>query len=526
MEKTATQLTHNTTTALKNTSNQSLRVVTPSEYRIDIDAISPDTKMKADFKNSTYDAIVIGTGIGGSTFAYALAQRGLNVAVIERGDFLKRNDRSTDPLHMFYFRRPVVGGQTKAFGAAMYRLRESDFTAVEMENGVSPAWPISYADLEPYYCDAEKLFRVHGSSVNDSTEPPRSAPWPHPPIPHQGPAQELVEKISAKSKTAVSYIPRAIDYDPDNQGGCVLCQHCDAYYCPRDAKMDAEIAALRPALKTGKVTLHTSTECIRILTSSDGKKVAGVLVRQNGIEATFLSGIVASSGGLLETPLLFWRSRTDKHSNGLANASGALGRYWATHTQSWVFPISLGVQRKPFHQKTFAINAFYESAPGFPHPLGVIQAAGNIEPIEMSRRYRYFVDFFLKHSFQTFIMTEALPSKNSGFALTDAGATKIGDPIKNERTFAELGRRAIEIFRSAGYRVISPSEEQNYHSVGTARMGIDPAESVVNAQCRAHDIEGLYVVDSSVLPTSGALNSGLTIAAVALYAAARVDLNR
>lgn len=477
--------------------------------------------MKPELKDSTYDAVIVGTGIGGSTFAYGLARRGLNVAVIERGDYLKRNDGSLDPLNVFYFEgRPVVGGQTKAFGAAMYRLREMDFRATQMENGVSPAWPISYADLEPYYGEAEKLFRVHGSSVNDATEPSRSVPWPHPPIPHQGPVQDFVRRIAERGGVPVSYIPRAIDYDPQNGGQCVLCRRCDAYYCPRDAKMDAEVAALRPALTTGRVTLFTNTQCLRVLTSADGRKVTGVHLRREGTEATFLSNTVAVSCGLVDTPLLLWRSRTDKHPNGLSNASGALGRNWAAHTQAWIFPIALGVQRQAFHQKTFAINAFYESGPGSPYPMGVIQAAGNIEPIAMSRRHRYFAQVLLKHSFQTFVMSEALPSMQTGFALSDDGAKVIAEPIRNGQTFGALRRHAIAIFRSAGYRVFAPAREMTYHSVGTARMGMDATDSVVDANCHSREIEGLHVVDSSVLPTSGALNSGLTVAAVALRSAA------
>jgi len=481
--------------------------------------------MKPELKDSTYDAIVVGTGIGGSVFAYALARRGLNVAVIERGEFLKNPGGGLDPLHVHYFENnPVVGGLTKAFGAAMYRLRESDFRDVEMENGVSPAWPFTYADLEPFYGQAEALFKVHGSSENDPTEPPRSTPWPYPAIPHQGPVQELVRRLGERAGISVGHVPRAIDYDPPNGGRCVLCRHCDAYYCPRDAKMDAEIAALRPAISTGKVTLFTGTECLQILTSSDGRKVTGARVRRGGETATFLSGIVSASCGLLDTPLLLWRSRSELHPNGLGNASGALGRYWAAHTQAWVFPVSIGSQWKPFHQKTFAINAFYESAPDSKYPLGVIQSAGNIEPIGMSRRHKYFAQVLLKNSFQTFVMSEALPSRESGFALSDSGATMIKEPVRNGRSFEKLRRHAIEMFRAAGYLVVAPSNVLNYHSVGTARMGSNPAESIVDANCKAHEVDGLFVIDSSVLPTSGALNSGLTVAAVALRAAANLRL--
>lgn len=475
---------------------------------------------------SSYDAVVVGTGLGASTFVYGLAKRGMKVAVVERGDYLRSDSRDLAPIHSYYYEKDsFVGGLTKYFGAAMYRLREMDFQAVEMENGVSPAWPISYADLEPYYGEAERLFRVHGSSVNDASEPPRSTPWPHEPIPHQGAARELVDRITERAQVPVSHIPRAIDYDPANGGKCVLCRHCDAYYCPRDAKIDAEIGALRPAVQTGHVTVLTRTDCLKVLTTPDGKKATGALVRRNGEEQIIHAGIVALGAGLTGTPVVLWRSRGGSHPNGLANGSGALGRNWAAHNQAWVFPISLGVQKTPFHQKTFAINAFYASSPGWRYPTGVIQAAGHIEPIGMSRRYRYFASALLKNSFQTFVMTEALPSRDSGFALSDDGAKQIGKPIANPKSLDRIIRLARKIFRSAGYRVLVPRVmDAIWHSVGTARMGSNPAESVVDADCKAHDVERLYLIDSSVLPSAGAVNSGLTIAAVALRAAARVPL--
>jgi choline dehydrogenase-like flavoprotein len=213
----------------------------------------------------------------------------------------------------------------------MYRLREIDFQAIEMENSEASAWPITYGELEPYYCEAEYLYKVHGSSDNDPSEPPRSMPWPYQPIPHQGPTVELVSKLTERGGVPVSYIPRALDYDPSERGRRVLCQHCDAYYCPRDAKMDAEIAALRPALRTGLVKLLTNTRCLQVLVAPDGKKVIGVRVQRNGTEYTIHAGVVAVCAGLVESPLLLWRSRNSKHLNGLANSSGTLGRNMAAH---------------------------------------------------------------------------------------------------------------------------------------------------------------------------------------------------
>ena len=296
---------------------------------------------------SSYDAVVIGTGIGGATFAWALAKRGLERRDRRARRFLQaRRQGSRAHARDLFSRLSVIGGQTKAFGAAMYRLREVDFKAVEMEAGVSPAWPISYADLEPHYCEAEKLFKVHGSSLNDATEPPRSEPWPHDPIPHQGPVVELVQRVTEKAGVPVSYIPRAIDYDPQNGGKCVLCQRCDAYYCPRDAKMDAEIAVLRPAIETGRVTVLTKTECVRVLTTPDGKKVTGVQLKKDGQEFPVLTGMVGLGGGLRETPLILWRSRTGQHPTGLANKSGALGRHWASAHAGLGAALKLGVQKQ------------------------------------------------------------------------------------------------------------------------------------------------------------------------------------
>jgi len=473
---------------------------------------------------SSYDAVIIGTGIGGSTFAYGLAKRGLSVAVIERGDYLRPEIKDLAPLHFYYFDRPVVGGQTKAYGAAMYRLRETDFNDIDMESGVSPGWPITYADLEPHYCEAEKLFKVHGSSDNDPTEPPRSAPWPHAAIPHQGPARDLIQRVTEKTGHKVSHIPRSIDYDPENGGKCVLCRHCDAYYCPRDAKVDAEIGALRPAVATGKVSVFTNTKAIRILTTPDGARVTGVELRRNDQDVTVSTGIVGVGAGLRETPLLLWRSRTSKHEKGLANGSGALGRNWAAHTMNWVFPIKWRVQKQNFHQKTFAIHSYYHAGPHSKYPMGVIQASGNIEPIGMSRRFRYFANVLINHSFQVFVMGEALPTMQTGFQLTDDGAKTIGEPIPNKKTFNKLRKHARDIFRSAGYFVFAPKTKGHFHSVGTARMGADPSKSVINSNCKAHDVDGLFVIDATALPTAGALNSGLTIAAVALRAAAAAEL--
>jgi choline dehydrogenase-like flavoprotein len=289
--------------------------------------------------------------------------------------------------------------------------------------------------------------------------------------------------------------------------------------------MDAEVAAVRPALRTGNVTLLTGAECLRIETSPDGRRIDGVLVRtKEGETITIATGLVAVSAGVLGSPTLLWRSRTQKHVKGLANASGVLGRFLAAHTQGWMFPMIRNIQTVPFHQKTFAINEYYESGPGWRFPLGTIQAAGHIPDgsNQMPWGLRSAVRSILRNSIQVFFMTEGLPTKESGFVLKDEGRPTLRmvvPPRQNVKSFRHLRRRAVDLFRQAGYRVIAPpTADRLWHPVGTARMGSDPSNSIVDGDCRAHEVKGLVVVDASVIPSAGAVNSTLTIVALALKA--------
>ena len=470
------------------------------------------------------DAVIVGAGLGGSSFAYALSRRGLRVIVVDEGQLIPSDRRDLSPVHIAKFgERPYIGGLSKFYGAAMYRLRETDFQPTEMEAGISPGWPISYAELEPFYGEAEAMYKVHGSSENDPTEPPRSSPWPHDPIPHQGPVGELVDRLTERAHVPVSHIPRALDYDPTRGGACVLCRHCDAYFCPRDAKIDAEIGALRPAVALGLVDVLHETSCLRVLTTPDGRRAIGIRVRRDGEEFTIHARTVAIASGVMGTPVMLWRSRSEKHPRGLANGSGTLGRNFTAHTQGWLFAIKPGVQRVPFHQKTFAIHSFYNSAPDWPYPTGAIQSAGYIEPLGISRRYRPFAAVMLYNSFHAFIMTEGVPGPETGFDISDTGATLRKPPRQNVKTFAKLRKHAKRLFRAAGYPVyVTGVFEKGWHGVGTARMGEDPATSVVDPSCKAHDVDGLYIVDASVLPSPGAVNTGLTIAANALRVASHV----
>jgi choline dehydrogenase-like flavoprotein len=470
-----------------------------------------------------YDCVVVGSGASGGTLAYALARKGCDVLLVERGDFLKPPPAGASSTRIGFAQSeygpsgglPCVGGPTKFYGSALYRLREMDFERTELETGESAAWPVTYREMEPYYSEAEKIYAVHGASAGDPTEPPRSAPYPYPPIPHQGLVRSLVERIEAAG-IPVGHIPRGLDYR--DGGKCVLCATCDGYYCRLDAKMDAEIACVRPAVATGRVELVTNTECLRVLVAPRGKTATGVVLRQGTAESTVHAGSVAVCAGVLDTPLLLRRSRTDLHPRGIGNDYGSLGRYMCGHTVATVVLVMGVLPLPPTHTKTFAINAFYGPSTEWPYPQGVIQLAGQVPTYDQSA----LIQALLSRSLLSFCMTEEPSSQTSGITFVgDEMHPQITRAVTCKKTSRRLARRAREIFRAAGCKlVVSPRRRYlGWHGVGSARMGDDPRSSVLDSRCRVHGFENLYVVDSASLPSPGAVNTGLTLMALALRAA-------
>ncbi len=468
--------------------------------------------------NAQYDVVIIGSGAGGSSLAHRLATGGRKVLLVERGQEVAKTVDGTDRYlyHVLGLDQPVsfIGGQTKFYGAALYRMRESDFREVQHEAGVSPAWPITYQELEPYYLEAERLYRVHGAPDGDPTEPPRSGPFPHPPLPHDPVVAKVVERLNA-SGTQVAAIPRGIDYGPGRP--CTLCPNCDSHACAVDAKMDADTAALRPALATGNVELAAGVECLKVLTSEDGTRTTGVLLKADGVERVVEAGIVVVSCGIPGSALLLRRSKTKAHPEGLGNNQGLLGRYLAGHSSGVIFPI-LGLKSIwGRHTKTFAINAFHDEAPGTGLPGGVIQVSGQAPIWEgASKITKPIVKFIARRSLLIFYMTESLPTKEAGLVFEGDEVKEVIRPLHNDKTFANLRNLAASLFRKAGYPVITRSRNDLWHQVGTARMGVSPETSVTDTECQVHGISGLYVVDASVLPTAGTVNTGLTIIALAL----------
>ena len=295
------------------------------------------------------DVIIIGTGAGGGTLARKLAPTGKRVLLLERGDYVPREkdnwstravnvqgkyqtkevwrDRDGNPLHPHT--NYCVGGNTKFYGAALFRLRREDFCTVKHHGGVSPAWPLTYDELEPYYAQAEEHYHVHGERGEDPTDPPSSGPYPHPAVSHEPRIQQLSDDFAAAGLRPF-HTPLGVQLDEKNAHAskCIRCNTCDGFPCLVYAKSDAQVLGVDPALEYPNVGLMTNAYVERLETSASGRDVTSVVVRQNGATAKFSAGIVVVSCGAINSAALLLRSANDKHPRGLANGSDVVGRYY------------------------------------------------------------------------------------------------------------------------------------------------------------------------------------------------------
>jgi choline dehydrogenase-like flavoprotein len=492
----------------------------------------------SDVLNQKYDVAIIGSGAGGGTLAYALAKQGRKVLLIERGHHLpqeedNRSDNgvfgrkyaTTEEMDICGHTKDVlvhanVGGETKLYGAALYRLREEDFGQLSFPDGISPAWPISYQDLETYYTRAEILYKVHGNADGDSTEPPHSEPYPYPAIEHEPMTLSLVKRLQ-KQGLHVHSIPKGIDLVEN--GNCSFCTTCDGYACPTNGKLDTEIACIQPALETGNLTLITQATCHKLITDESGKQVTGMELEHGNDIHSVDARIYVVACGILHSPALLLRSANHAHPNGLANSSGEVGKNLAGHGAAIFF--LPGLKKLPdMHQKTFAVHDLYLGDDKSRFPLGVMQALGRL-PVRphVGKWLAPIAEIIAERSIMCFIMCEAWPDPNNRVTLNEKNKIKVEYKFKNIKGFRTLRSRFLRIFRKAGYPAAICSRHPMggipWHAVGTVRFGHDPKTSVLDTFCKTHDVNNLYVVDSCFMPTAGAINISLTIMAQALRVA-------
>ena len=556
-----------------------------------------------------YDAIIIGTGAGGGTLALHLAQAGKNILILERGGFLPQEKLNWDTQAVFldnrYHTRETwidkdgkdlhpqqayyVGGQTKVYGAALFRMRAEDFGVLQHQGGISPAWPITYADLEPYYTQAEQLFHVHGDlgtaptipgghgSSFDPTEPFHSAPYPYPAFSNE-PRMQAIEDAVRKLGVHTFPIPLGLKLNQADPlaSKCVRCDTCDGYPCLVHAKSDSDINCIRRILHLPNVTLLTHSRVTRLITNAAGTAVtaAEVIHSDSAQPATYTADIFCLAAGAINTAVLLLASATDQHPSGLANTSDQVGRNFMYHQADALLALSTD-RNEDAYTKTWGTNDFYllDTDPAYPYPLGQVQPVGSFH-YEMMKGDAppltpgFVLETMKHHAVPWWLTTEDLPDPNNRVTLHNATPSSVIAPVANPQpglagahpsgdtgrtnqsaivndhapgriqlsytpnnveSFNRLKDRWVDVLKRAGHATTSVPLHAYFkkriplegvgHQNGTCRMGTDPKSSVVDPQCKAHDLDNLYLADASVFVSASAVNPSLTIIANAIRVA-------
>lgn len=492
---------------------------------------------------TNYDVIIIGSGAGGGTVAWALRKSGAQVLILERGGAIPREAGNRDPAVVWKEQRYrakerwidgdgrefspythyCVGGNSKFWGSALFRLRREDFHALEHVDGTSPAWPIDYDTLAPYYDRAEALYHVHGRTGDDPTEGTRPH-YPYPPIPHEPLMASLGEGMRAYGLRPF-HLPLGLMRTRE-PGGCILCATCNSFPCQFGAKSDAEVCAVRPAAMHDTVTLCPETYAERLITDPSGRRVEAVEVSRHGTRLRLTASRFVVSCGAVNSAALLLRSTNNRHPAGLANSSGLVGRRYMAHLATNIEAFHPFRRNPTVFQKTLAINDFYFRGPGRPYPLGQLQSQGRAYGAQAQTVVPWIpapvFDAWMERAVDFLALTEDLPREENRVTLGADGRIHLHYCPNNVRAHRRLVTEARRILRALGYwAVVSHSHNRSNttHQCGTLCFGTDPARSVLDPYCRTHDIENVFVVDASFFPSSAAVNPALTIVAQALRAA-------
>ena len=508
-----------------------------------------------------YDLIVIGSGPGGASLAHRLAPTGARILMLERGDYLPRTRANWDAQTVFvdgtyqakelWYGRDgrsfhpglhyFVGGNSKVYGAALLRLRERDFDEIRHADGISPAWPLKYADFEPYYAEAERLFHVHGQRGEDPNEPPASGPFPYPPVSHE-PAIEALGERFAQQGLHPFHLPLGILLDEKNgkptpTSVCIRCDAFDGFPCPLNGKADAQVVCVDPALEQHpNLTLLTGAYVSRLESDASGRTVAAVHVTRNGVHERYSADIVVVACGALSSALLLLRSVSARHPRGLANASGQVGRNYMRHNQS----VLMALMREPnqtVFQKTLAVSDYYFGSDDWPFPLGLIQMCATAHGAEIRGEAlpewlewlpKTPFDLMARHAMAFWLSSEDLPRPEN--RIFYHGERVILDVTENNLQAHRHLRQKLQQALSASGAHPTLMQRPLYlgkdvpvggtaHQAGTLRFGADPASSVLDLKCKAHELDNLYITDASFFPSIGSVNPTLTIIANALRVA-------
>ncbi|WP_326784046.1 GMC family oxidoreductase [Streptomyces sp. NBC_00151] len=509
-----------------------------------------------------YDVIVIGTGAGGGTLAHRLAPSGKRVLILERGGYLPRERDNWESTAVFVkgkYRAPefwydkhgekfppevnyYVGGNTKFYGAALFRLRPEDFGELRHHGGISPAWPLRYEDLEPYYTQAEHLYLVHGRHGEDPGEGPVSAQYAYPPVQHEPRIQQLSDDLE-KQGLHPFHLPIGVNLTQDADGGaahgsvCIRCNRVDGFPCLVQAKADAQVICVDPALEHDNVTMVTGANVRKLETGPTGRSVDKVIAElADGTVAQYSADIVVVACGAVNSAALLLRSANDSHPDGLANSSGVVGRHYMRHNNLALMAVSKEPNDTQF-QKTLALNDWYLGADDWDYPLGGIQMLGKSDSDQIRGEAPRWAgmaspdlpfEVLAHHAVDFWLCGEDLPHPDNRVTLDADGDIHLALDEKNnteglarlqhklQKMLGHLGMHPHHLLPHSLYLHKGMPIGATAHQAGTVRFGTDPQSSALDVDCKAHDLDNLYVVDTSFFPSIGAVNPSLTAIANAL----------
>jgi choline dehydrogenase-like flavoprotein len=445
--------------------------------------------------------------------------------------------------------------------------------------------------MEPFYCQAEELFHVHGdlgsapsvpggyASSFDPTEPFHSSKYPYPAFSNE-PRMQTIEDDVRKLGIHTFPIPLGLKRNQADPlaSKCVRCDTCDGYPCLVHAKSDADINCIRQIMHFRNVTLMTNSRVTRLLTNSNGTAVTAVEVIHTGADAaskdgsaaTYRAGFFAVCAGAINSAVILLASANDDHPTGLANRSDQVGRNFMYHQADAL--LALGPEdNEDSYTKTWGTNDFYfkDSDPGYPFPLGQVQPVGSFHHEMMKGDAPpltpgFVLEMMKQHAVPWWLTTEDLPDPSNRVTLHNTtplsvvnaqpgvgGAHPSGDTGRineseqvsdcgpgriqlsytpnNVESFNRLKDRWVDVLKKAGHATTSVPLHAYFkkriplegvgHQNGTCRMGNDPATSVLDPHCKAHDLDNLYVVDASCFVSASAVNPSLTIIANAIRVA-------
>ena len=513
------------------------------------------------------DVCVIGAGPAGALVASRLADAGHEVVVLDAGprfeptDRLARQERAIRPFYdrptvwdgdperdahsnsgeRFYplnhARVKGVGGSTLHWQGMVMRLHEADFNSAS-ERGVGVDWPIDYADLRPYYAAAEEELGVAGG--DNPFGPPREGPRPMPEF-QPSYSDSLFAEACDELGIAMHSVPNARNSESyDGRSQCVGYGTCQPV-CPSGAKYDATVH-IEEAETAGATVIDRAP--VQRLAHDTDSIIAAEYATPDGEHRQEAAQFVVAAGGV-ETPRLLLLSESDHYPDGLANSSGLVGKFFMDH----LFAGTGGVLDEPTRQGhigflTSESHQFYDAADAEvgPFKLEFFNYAGP-SPVESALTGDDWGDALLERLRGEYgnhvgmgALVESIPGEDSYIGLDPDDTDAHGNPVPDVhwsvddralRTIERANEIQERILNELGAEItwqVGPDDTgPAYHHMGTTRMGDDPAASVVDADCRTHDLDNCWIASSSVFPTGGAMNPTLTIAALALRCAESVD---